>query len=169
MAVHQLPAHAPTFTLEHVLGHDVSLAEYQGRTLVVMFGGKDSGDQIKQSIETIRGRYEPDQLPIIAVSDLEAVPRPARMIAKGKMKKAYQTAVSNQAARLEAAGKPAPSDPAKTVVMLMDWKGDVIRDFGLSGVGEEAVGVVVDGEGRIKGSARGAQAGEQIIAMLPSA
>lgn len=168
MAVHQLPAQAPEFTLEHVLGHPVSLNDYRGRTVVAMFGGKDSAEQVKQSIETIRGRYDPDELAILAVSDLESVPRPARIIAKGQLKKAFQAAAEAQSARLAAAGKQAPEDPAKTVVMLMDWKGEVVRDFGLSGVDEEAVGVVIDGDGRIVGSGIGAQAGEQILALLSS-
>jgi peroxiredoxin len=168
MPVDQLPAQAPKFTLEHVLGHAVSLDDYQGRTVVAMFGAKDSAEQVKQSVETIRDRYDPDELAILAVSDLESVPRPARIIAKTQLKKAFRSAAEDQSARMAAAGKQAPEDPAKTVVMLMDWKGDVVRGFGLSRVDEEAVGVVIDGDGRIVGSGAGAQAGEQILALLSS-
>lgn len=168
MSVQQLPAHAPSFTLEHVLGHSVSLQDYRGRRLVVMFGSKDSVEQIEQSIVAIRGRYDPDELPIVSISDLHSVPRPARMIAKGRLKKGFQTAVEDQAARMQAAGKPAPADPAKSVVMLMDWKGDVVREFGLGDVNAEAVGVVIDEQGKIVGSGTGAQAGEQILEVLAS-
>ena len=50
--------------------------------------------------------------------------------------------------------------------MLMDWSGEVVDGFGLSGVDKEAVGVVVDGDGKILGSGSGTQLGEQILAVL---
>lgn len=166
MAQQQIPAQAPDFTLEHVLGHEVSLADYRGRNVVAMFGGKESAEQIQQSVEAIRARFSPDELPVLAVSDLQGVPRPARIIAKGQMKKAFEGAVKDQVARLEAAGKPVPDDDTRGVMMLMDWKGDAIKGFGLSDVDSEAVGVLIDGEGRVVSSAAGAQAGEQLLAAL---
>lgn len=168
MSVEQLPAQAPEFALEHVLGHAVTMNDYRGRRFVAMFGGKDTADQMRQSIMTIRERYDPDELAIVSISDLRSVPRPARMIAKGKLKKAWQEAAEGQASRMVAAGKQAPEDPAKTVVMLLDWKGEVVREFGLGDVNEEAVGLVVDEQGKIVGSARGAHAGERIIDQITS-
>jgi hypothetical protein len=50
--------------------------------------------------------------------------------------------------------------------MLMEWSGDVVGAFGLSGVDKEAVGVVVDGDGKILGSGSGTQLGEQVLAVL---
>jgi AhpC/TSA family len=168
VAEQQLPTKAPEFTLDHVLGHSVSLSDYRGRTVVVMFGGKDSAEQVKQTAETIRSRYDPEELPMLSISDLEAVPRPARIIAKSQLKKAYEDAVKHQTETLSAAGKQVPDDPAKTVVMLLDWKGEVVGGFGLSDVNTTAVGVVVGADGEIIGSAAGAQAGDEIIALLPS-
>ena len=51
-------------------------------------------------------------------------------------------------------------------MMLMDWKGEAINGFGLGDVDSEAVGVLVDGEGRVVTSASGAGAGEQLLAAL---
>jgi cytochrome oxidase Cu insertion factor (SCO1/SenC/PrrC family) len=162
-----VPSEAPEFTLDHILGHSVSLSDYRGKPVVVMFGGRDSAEQVKQAAQTIRRRYGSDELPFLGVSDLQAVPRPARIIAKKQLKKAYEEAVKDETAALAAAGQPAPDDPAKTVVMLTDWTGEVVASFGVTGVDQQAVGVLVDGDGRVLGSGSGAQAGDEILALLP--
>jgi hypothetical protein len=162
-----LPQQAPDFTLEHVAGHSVSLSDYRGQTVVTTFGGKDSAEQVQSAVQAIRGRYDPDEVAILGISDLGGVPRPVRTIAKSQLKKGFEAAVENLSGARQAAGKPPLADPAKDVVMLMDWKGEVPRSFGLSEVGQEAVAVAIDGDGRILGSGRGAQAGEEILPLLP--
>jgi hypothetical protein len=162
----QLPAQAPDFTLDHILGHKVSLSDFRGRRLVVVFGGRDSAPQLKQGIGAIRSSYGPNELPVIGVSDLQGAPRAARIIVKSQLKKAYEEAVKDETATLQAAGKPPMSDPAKDVIMLMDWSGEVVGGFGLSGVDQEAVGVVLDGDAKVLGSGSGAQLGEQVLAVL---
>lgn len=168
MPIEQLPEVAPDFTLDHVLGDPVSLATYRGRRVVVVFGGRESAEQVKQGISVLRRSYDPDELTIIGISDLRAAPRPARILVKSQLKKAFEEAVQDQTADLAAAGKPARSDPAADVLMLMDWSGEVVDQFGVSGVDQEAAAVAVDGEGRIVGSGTGAQLGEEIRAALPA-
>lgn len=168
MPDNQLPAQAPDFTLDHVLGHAVSLNEFRGNTVVVVFGGRDSAEQVASGIGSLRRSFDPAQLPILSVSDLEPVPRPARIIAKTQLKKAFQEAVKDQTAVLEAAGKPVPDDDTKGVTMLMDWTGESVRGFGLSGVDQRAVGVVVDQDGGIVGSAGGAGWADEITPLLAS-
>jgi peroxiredoxin len=164
--VENLPAEAPDFKLDHILGHSVSLGDYRGRTVVVVFGGKDSAPQLKEGIKTIRAVHGPDELPIIGVSDLQGAPRAARIIVKSQLKKAYAEAVSDEAEWTAAAGKPAREDPSKDVVMLMDWSGDVVGSYGLTGVDREAIGVVIDGSGKTRGSGSGTQLGDQVLAVL---
>ncbi|HEY7933094.1 MAG TPA: hypothetical protein VID48_04645 [Solirubrobacteraceae bacterium] len=166
MSTQELPAQAPDFTLDHVLGHSVSLGDFRGRKVVVVFGGRESAPQLKQGIGEIRSSYGPGELPVIGVSDLQGAPRAARIIVKSQLKKAYEEAVKDETATLQAAGKPPLSDPLKEVIMLMDWSGEVIGGFGLSGVDQEAVGVVLDGDGKILGSGSGTQLGEQVLAVL---
>jgi hypothetical protein len=166
MPAPQLPAQAPDFTLDHILGHKVSLSDFRGRRLVVVFGGRESAPQLKQGIHAIRMVYGPDELPVIGISDLQGAPRAARIVVKGQLKKAYKEAVEDETATLKAAGKPPMSDPVKDVIMLMDWSGDVVSGFGLSGVDKEAMGVVLDGSAQILGSGSGAQLGEQVLAVL---
>lgn len=167
LAEQSLPDTAPDFTLDHVLGHSVSMNDFSGRTVVVMFGGRDSAEQVKQGVETIRESRDPDELPVLAISDLQAVPRPARILPKKQLKKAYEEAVQDLTSTLQAQGKPAPEDPSKAVVMLMDWEGEAVKGFGLSGVEQEAVAVVVGADGKVLGSGAGAQAGEQALALVP--
>jgi hypothetical protein len=166
VSVGQLPEQAPDFTLEHILGHEVSLSDFRGRKVVVVFGGRESAEQVKEGIGAIRRVRGPDDLPVIGVSDLRAAPRPARIIVKSQLKKAYEGAVKEEAAFAEAAGWQAPEDPSKSVIMLMDWGGEVTDSFGLSGVDQEAVGVVVDADGRIVGSGRGATLGEDVLSIV---
>lgn len=168
MTVEQLPDQAPAFTLDHILGHSVSLSDYAGRTVVVVFGGRDSADQVEQSMTSIRQKVHPDQLPALGVSDLTAVPRPARILAKKQLKKAFEEAVEHESGILKANGQEVPEDPGQMVVMLLDWDGEVVGGFGLSGVNEEAVVVAVDGDGKVLGSATGAGAGEEILSVLPA-
>jgi hypothetical protein len=168
VSTQQLPAQAPDFTLDHVLGHSVSLGDFRGRTVVVVFGGRESAPQLKQGIHRLRVKHAPEELPVIGVSDLRAAPRAARIVVKSQLKKAFQEAVQDETATLQAAGKPPLTDPSKDVIMLMDWSGAVVDSFGCSGVDQEAVGVLVDGEGKILGSGSGAQLGEQILAILPA-
>src|ERR1700704_816160 len=87
MPIEQLPDTAPDFTLDHVLGDPVSLASYRGRRLVIVFGGRESAEQIKSGISTIRRTYDPDELTIIGVSDLRAAPRPARPSVKTQLQR----------------------------------------------------------------------------------
>jgi cytochrome oxidase Cu insertion factor (SCO1/SenC/PrrC family) len=166
MPIEQLPETAPDFTLDHVLGDPVSLSTYRGRRVVIVFGGRESAEQIKNGISAIRRTYDPDELTIIGVSDLRAAPRPARILVKSQLKKAYEEAVQAQAADLAAAGKPPREDPSKDVLMLMDWSGEVVDQYGLSGVDHEAAAVAVDADGKVLGSGSGEQLGPDILAAL---
>jgi AhpC/TSA family protein len=166
LAEQNLPDKAPDFTLDHVLGHPVSMSDFSGRTVVVMFGGRDSAEQVKQGVETIRQTHDPDALPVLAISDLQAVPRPARILPKKQLKKAYEEAVQDLTSTLQEQGKSAPEDPSGAVVMLMDWEGEAVKGFGLSGVEQEAVAVVVGADGKVLGSGAGPQAGEQALALV---
>jgi hypothetical protein len=166
MPIQQLPAVAPDFTLDHILGHKVSLSDYRGKKVVVTFGGRESSGQIEDGIGAIRKKFDPDELTIIGVSDLRAAPRPARIIVKNQIKKAYEGAVKAQDADLQAMGKPARQDPSKDVIMLLDWSGGVTDEFGLTGVDKEAAAVAVDADGKIIGSGTGPELGPQILAVL---
>ena len=68
-----------------------------------------------------------------------------------------------QAAALPTAGP----DPAQDILMLIDWSGEVIDQYGVS-VDEEAVAVAINEQGQIVGWGSGGQLGEQILAVWSS-
>jgi hypothetical protein len=166
MPIDKLPASARDFTLEHVLGHKVSLSDFDGRDLVITFGGRESADQVRRGIAAIRGRFGPDELPVISISDLRRVPRPARMIAKSMVKKAYEQAVKTQDAALDAAGKPVRERPSRDLIMLLDWSGRVNDQFGVRSADREAAAIVLDAGGNVRGSGTGDELGEAILRVL---
>ena len=166
MPIGQLPSVAPDFTLDHILGHPVSLSDFRGKRVVIVFGGRESAPQIEQGISKIRHVYGPDELVIVGVSDLRAAPRAARILVKSQLKKAFEGAVKSQEADLRAAGKDPGPEAAKDVHMVMDWPGEVVDQYGLSGVDAEAAAVVVDGEGNVIGSGTGERLGEEVLAVL---
>lgn len=146
---------APEFTLEHVLGHSVSLSEFRGKNVVVVFGSRNTTEQIKPGILAIRRSPGGDQVAVLAVLDLRAVPRPARKILKGKLRKGYEDMTAEMGAGGATGG----------VNMLVDWSGEVVDKFGVS-VEEQAVAVAIDGQGQILGYGSGDQFGSQMLAIL---
>lgn len=157
---------APQFTLSHVVGRPVSLADYRGHTVVLLFAGRDSSEQAKSITRTLRAHYGPDQLPILSVLDLHALPKLIQGMAKGQLQKAYQSAVAEATAGAQAMGRPMPADSSQAIVMLPDWDGSVTRSYGLNDVNAQAVAVLVDGNGYIRGYGAGEQGGNQVIALF---
>jgi peroxiredoxin len=164
--IQQLPATAPDFTLDHIAGHEVSLSDFRGQRFLILFGGRESAQQVKDGIATLRQTHLPDSLTVVGVSDLRAAPRPARILVKSQLKKAYEEAIQANAADLERAGRPAPADPSTDVVMLMDWSGEVVDSYGAVDVEKEAAAVLVAADGTVIGSGTGTQLAEQIVALL---
>jgi hypothetical protein len=154
---------APNFTLNHIKGHPVSLSDFRGRTVVLIFAGRDSAEQSRQISTTLRRTYGPDQLPLIQVLDLHALPKMLQGIARGQVEKAYQEVAQEVTTSLQATGRPMPPDMSQVVIILPDWDGKVTSSFGLSGVDKQAVAVAVDGNGYIRGYGAGAQGGEQVL------
>ncbi len=165
MPARELPTQAPDFTLDHLHGHSVSLSDFRGRRVALVFGGKESAPQISAGMKVIRGSLDPDELPVIGVSDLQNAPRAARIIVKSQLKKAFEEALQDEAQALAAAGKPPRAEPQKDVIMLLDWKGEAVNAYGLDSVENEAVGILVDGDGKILGSASGEQLGPEMLAL----
>jgi AhpC/TSA family len=146
---------APEFTLEHVLGHSVSLSQLRDKNVVVVFGTRNTTEQVRPGILAIRRSLGQDQVAIAMVLDLRAVPRPARKILKGKLKKGYE----DMGAQMAAAGLDGG------VNMLVDWSGEVVDSFGVS-ADAQAVAVAIDPRGMIMGYGSGDQFGAQMLALL---
>ena len=70
--------------------------------------------------------------------------------------------------RIASTAPSRPTIPAKFVQMLLDWKGEVTGSFGIDSVEETAVGVVIDGDGRILAHGAGPDAGDTLVAAIPA-
>jgi hypothetical protein len=157
---------APNFTLQHIAGRNVSLSEFQGRATVLIFSGRDSIEQAQRIGQTIRSRYDVYALPIVSILDLSGVPRMMQGLAKGRVQSGYEEMVKMATAALQAQGKPMPPDPSQVIMMCPDWDGNVTKSFGLQAVDQQAVAVLVDGQGYIRGYGAGMQGGDQILALF---
>ncbi len=157
---------APEFTLNHLEGRSVSLSDYSGKKVVIIFAARNSGEQAGEIAQTIWGRHAADELPIVSVLDLQGIPRMMHGVAKTMIEKAYKEAVKGVTAQLQHLNHPVPADPSEVVVMLMDWDGKVTNSYGVGDVDKEAVAVVLDDTGTILGSAAGTGAGDEVLALL---
>jgi hypothetical protein len=157
---------APNFTLQHIAGRNVSLSEFQGRTVVLIFSGRDSVEQAQRIGQTIRSRYDVYGLPIVSILDLSGIPRMMQGLAKGRVEGGYKEMVQTATAALQAQGKQMPPDPSQVIMMCPDWDGNVTKSFGLQAVDQQAVAVLIDGQGYIRGYGAGAQGGDQILALF---
>lgn len=157
---------APRFTAAHVAGHQVSLGDFAGRTVVVVLTNKDSADQARDIARAIRTRYTHDALPIISVADISGAPRAVRGVVRGLVKRGYTKAAEEYAADLAATGQPQPGDMARALIMVTDTDGSIVGGFGHAPLGSDAVAVVVDGNGVVVGQAVGAAAGAHVLSLL---
>lgn len=158
---------APNFTLEHITGnYSVSLSDFRGRMVVLLVAGRYSGDQAEQVATTLGRRFPPEQLPVISVLDMKGTPRMVQGLAKRDIDKVYRQAIQTATQAMQAQGQMPPPDMARVIIMLPDWQGQVAAAYGLSGVDRQAVAVLIDADGLIRGYGAGAQGGEQLLALF---
>jgi hypothetical protein len=157
---------APDFTLDHVAGRKVSLSDYRGRPVVLMFNGRDSADEANQVGEAIRGIYGPDEVAMIGVPDMHGVPRLMQGMAKGRLQSAYEKSAKTVSEGLKANGKTVPADLSQLVVIAPDWDGKVTSSYGLRGTDKQAVAIVLDATGAVRGRATGSTIGQQVLNLL---
>lgn len=158
---------APNFTLEHIDGQQMSLSEFLGKPVVLVFAGKGAATQAETISRTV-GQTLKERVNLVSVLHLAGVPKLARPIAKRDLKKTYEEATREAAADRQARGVPL-GDPARAVVMLMDWEGSVAQAYGITGIEDTAVAILIGPDGAVQGQVSGAQAGDQIVAHLGGA
>ena len=102
-------------------------------------------------MRTISSRYSDDELPLISMLDLRGVPNPLHGLVRNRLQHGYEEAVEEATAGMRALGRPVPRDLSAAIVLLPGWDGAVIQRFGLSGVDQQAVAVLIDADGAIRG------------------
>ena len=157
---------APAFALDVIGGkRKVSLADFTGRPLVLLFNSPKTAEQANAINFRLRSRQSDHRaLPIITVVDLRSVPRPFRGIARGSMEKSYNEAVAAARRDFAAQGTQPPADMTEVVCIAPDWDGKVTAAYGVGDLNQDAVAVLVSSDGAIVGRGRGAEAAEKLLA-----
>ncbi len=158
----------PRFMLPHINDEQVSLTDYRGRSLVVLFGGRNTAEQVNQIVAAIHTARPPSELPIVQIATLKGVPRVAQSLAKRDIKSGYDKQAGLEAARLKASGKPIPDDMSHLVVILLDWEGELVTELDIRELETEAVAYIVDGTGRIVDRCSGMGIVERVDQLLPA-
>jgi hypothetical protein len=68
--------------------------------------------------------------------------------------------------RVQALGAPPPADLADVHIVLLDWDAKVSTDYNTGDVQKQAVAVLVDDRGGVRGYFTGPQAKDQLMAQF---
>ena len=156
----------PDFTLPHIEGMQVSSSEYRGRNYILAFGGRKTAGEVERLVEEVRARHGAEEVPIVQIVTLKGVPRLVHSLARKDVKNGYEKQVEREAERLRELGQAASADPARSVIILLDWEGQLVGSLGIKGLESASVALLVDGQGAIRGTGTGEKAGEQILGLL---
>lgn len=102
----------------------LTLNSFSGRKAVLMFhGSSGAGEAVRVNRLLRRAGYTARELVIASIVDLSAVPLFARAAVEGYLFGSY---------RMASAELPEGADPAEYVIILPDWKADIMAAFGAS-------------------------------------
>jgi cytochrome oxidase Cu insertion factor (SCO1/SenC/PrrC family) len=156
---------APDFTLEHISGRQYSLSQFRGKPVVVVMSGRYSFEQALAIENGIRDRYTHEQVPVINVADMR-VPKLLRGVAKKDIEKGFKVNAPAMAQRIQSIGGQPPADLADAHVVLLDWDAKVTTDYNTGDVQKQAVAVLIDPQGAMRGYFTGPQAKDQILSQF---
>jgi hypothetical protein len=159
-------AQAPNFTLKHILGHPVTLSDFRGRYVLLLFCGRESAEQARQIGWDVRADHEVDEVQIVTVLDLSEVSRMMYSFARGRIQVGYDDLVRETVERFQERGRAIPADVSEIVVLLPDWDGKVTASYGLKDVTQQTVAVLVGPDGTTRGQASGDNTSQQILALF---
>ncbi len=139
-------------------GREVSLPAMAGRPLVLVFANQDSARAGRAVIKAVRNDYPSvSQVWVATVVDLQGVPVILKGMAESELRKQYEKG----AERL-----PPEDDPSEYVIIVPDWKGDILKAFGLKRLDKQPAAVVIDGAGVVRGSYLGETPDTAVLAAL---
>jgi len=152
---------APPFALKAVgSGRVFSPSDYRGRVVLLLFADHSTGRSAQAVVERLRRHYPRfDQLVVALVIDARIVPRLFRGTAEGMMEKEYREA---------AALIPSGYDPAEHLILLPDWKGDVTRAYGATGLGRHLHLALIGLDGVVSAEYHGPDTADTALALAAS-
>ena len=150
---------APKFKMKAIgSGREISAETLAGHVSVLIFVNQDTQRDGRGIIKAIREEYPSAAEVLIAtVVDLSSVPVILKGMAENMLKESYQKSTTRLAEG---------SDPAAYVIILPDWKGELLKAFGIKAVNKQPAFVVIDRSGLIAGSYQGDDPGAAATHML---
>jgi len=131
-------ARAPEFTLQDQFEKTVSLQQYEGRVVALIASDKEGSSQNAAWTKVIKGKYV-DRVTVQGIADVSSVP----FFMKGKIRSDLK--------------KDAES-------ILLDWKGEVFKAYGLTkGVSNV---ILIDKDGMIRHRASGQASPEAVQELI---
>lgn len=136
----------------------VQIPNPSGTPTLLVFMGYQTAVKIEGVVSTIRRVVpEPDRLLIANVVGLQNVPR----LMKGAARKIIKTAYDEASKKI-----PAEYDPATQLILITDWKGKIIKQYGVGNVNEDLTVILVDENGIIADRYQGPDAEQQALEMV---
>jgi hypothetical protein len=149
---------APDFSLTAVTSErQINPHNMPGR-LLLMFHGYQTAVLVGSVVQALKEDYpDPEQLGMVSVVDLRAIPRLLHGVANKIMHDAYQ----------QAAGQvPDGQNAADHIVILPDWKGVAFEAYQVPKSNDQVALVLIDEEHLIQGSYLGDEPLQGALALL---
>jgi hypothetical protein len=151
----------PPITITAV-GSKVKVSLHQlGRPAVLLFLWQETeslGDEVRQ---VVREKYpEPAQVLIINLADLRGMPRLMHGMVERELEKGYQRTVAKL---------PEGARPANHVIILPDWKGEVVDTVGAGDTHATPAVAVLNAQGEVVGVHQGQELADAAMVLLEQA
>lgn len=141
---------APDFTLEDTHGQPVRLADRKGRLVVLVFASQATQEASGKAASGMGKKLL--QNPAVDIFTIVSVPKMFKLMAMGVLKGAQQKAVEGARKRFEKEGATAPADLEKRIVILPDWDGGVVKQYGFDSKAKSVHMALIGTDGAIVAS-----------------
>ncbi len=148
------------FELEDTDGRRHRLSEFQGRPVVLVVAGRETGEAAGRFGAALAPRLASNDAVVVTVADAGGVPRLARGLTRGLVRAGLERAQREAAREFP----DLPADAWSRFTLLLDWDGKALAALGLHGQMDRFHVMVLDRQGRELGRVvQGAAPAEQQI------
>lgn len=139
---------APDFKLRAIpTKRKVEIPSESNVPMLLVFMGAQTATQIEDVVKNVRHQQpDPSKLPIVNVVDLRGVPKLLRKTAETVIRASYDQA---------AAQLPDDFDPSEHLILIPDWKGKILKAFGVRDASKNLAIVALNAAGKVVGHYQG--------------
>ncbi len=145
---------APDFDLEDCYGNSVTLSQFRGRLVLLVFAGQATEEASARTANRIGHQlFVNESVDMLTIVNL---PRLLRVFAMGLLRKAHRRAVKGARKQFEGDGVAAPADLEDRIRFLCDWNGRLTREFGFDPDVKEVHLAIIGPDSRVRSTFSGA-------------